>query len=202
MYNDVSYNNASYNGLDPNNNRMLQNELSTIVLQLRDIMERNYFGKILDLIESERKSVQQNPPREMQLLENLKPFFTRQTQEIIEKALEIMTAIYAIKQLQEQIPTQNPTPAPTPTPYDNRNIYQRQCQQCLCCNSQTGQNDRNNQYNQHNEYQPSNSVHQDGIYEYDHACLVEKQNKEQKKVRLLTDLFYDVINRDYVKNTL
>ncbi len=184
MYNDVAY-----NALDPLYNRMLNNELSTIALQLKDLLEKNYFGRILDLIEDEKKNVLENPPREMQLLNSLKPFFTRETQQLIEKAMDIMTAIYVIKQLQEQPQNQIPNQTPRPTPYDNRNINR---QQCIYCNS----------LNNPGNPSVSDSVHHDGVYDYDPVCLVEKQNKEQKKVKLLTDLFYDVINHDYVKNTL
>ncbi len=142
-----------------------QSEVNNLSSQLQQMLQERYLSKVNELISEERQKVIQNPPKEIQLLQAIKPFFSDKNQPALEKVIETLFLLSLLKQLQ------------------NKSNCRCQC----TCNSLPSD---------------ESSVHSDGIYEYDMACLNEKKNRKKSDIKIISGLFNQLINSEYVNKSL
>jgi len=134
---------------------VLRADIGEMARAAAKVMGDRYVGRINSVLSARHNEALANPSREARLLAAMKPFFDEERQKGIDGALQTLAALETLMALK----TSEPAPERPFTAASAEGVQPN--------------------------FQQDESVHGDGVYDLDGACLLEKKNRSRAGFALL-----------------
>lgn len=86
-----------------NDKNVLESDLKEIGAAVREILHQKYIYKMQKELLKQKKEIQRNPTKEINLIKSLKPFMSENNQTGIDKMVEMITNVNVLKNIENDI---------------------------------------------------------------------------------------------------
>ncbi len=147
----------------------IKKDLNNAFLHISNMFKDKYINKIDAEVKNILKDIQNNPSKEINLLNAIKPFLKEDSHVNIDNTINFLQKVYLINNISQNI---------------NQNTVQKEDnkQEDLVCISAV-------------EKAEDSSIKEDGVYDIDENCIFGLNNIMQNNTFLLLILFIILINR-------
>lgn len=143
----------------------LQKDMSEAMALVRNLFQEKYMAKLQRAIDAHRNKALQNPPQEARLLLALKPFMPEQSQKAAERLIDAMVLTNTTKSIvAELMPWESQSPQ---VPAEGQPVAAALREESV-----------------------ENSIHEDGIYDVDYACLLDRETPAARTQPNMFALFF------------
>ncbi|NLK20674.1 MAG: hypothetical protein GX308_01025 [Epulopiscium sp.] len=85
------------------NREYIKNDMMEITNIVRKLLNDKYISRMDELVSRHKENVTNNPPKEVMLMQAIKPFMQKEAQINVDKVIEMMNIINTAKNLQREL---------------------------------------------------------------------------------------------------